>query len=420
MDESTQEPTPSFYLPKPLEQDMAFVDPHSRFNPYMPPISTNYSRLKPKSSYNYVAATPTTTPTTAYPPSTYHHHYRPASSASFTSFVPPSVAEQTTFSRSPASTSSQVSDPPRQYFNPHKGPPPFTHFPSTESHSSAEREDDHYESIRTQKEQQESDAHVRRARLIAEKNATLKRMEERQLKAQSQSWFEESQRLATEDAHKKDDECRRAEEKRRMEQAKAEERRAHSSGRERRYERERSQTPDIPNWTNGKGHDGRFKDEHGFDSGSERAKTGNRSRESGKARERVDKNQPQRPNSPSSVADAWATYEKACAELMGANPSDEKMKSSLNFYTIPWPVLGQAKSFHDLTSQSIAAFILSPHHSQGKTPRARLRAAILVWHPDKFAQKVLPRVTDSHRLAVSAGSDIIARVLTELISTHGN
>jgi hypothetical protein len=121
----------------------------------------------------------------------------------------------------------------------------------------------------------------------------------------------------------------------------------------------------------------------------------------------------------------------------GANSSDDKMKSNLNFYTIPWPVLSQAKSFNDLTSQNIAAFILSPHHSQGKTPRARLRAAILIWHPDvstvslvtrsivtyfmqKFAQKVLPRVTESHRLAVSAGSDIIARVLTELISTHGN
>ncbi|KAF8755661.1 hypothetical protein RHS01_05184 [Rhizoctonia solani] len=289
---------------------------------------------------------------------------------------PPTItttARPNTFSRSPASTSSQVSDPPRQYFNPHKGPPPFTHFPSTESHSSAEREDDHYESIRTQKEQQESDAHVRRARLIAEKNATLKRMEERQLKAQSQSWFEESQRLATEDAHKKDDECRR--------------RRKSAGWNRRKLRSEGHIAPDES---------------------------------AGKARERVDKNQPQRPNSPSSVADAWATYEKACAELMGANPSDEKMKSSLNFYTIPWPVLGQAKSFHDLTSQSIAAFILSPHHSQGKTPRARLRAAILVWHPDKFAQKVLPRVTDSHRLAVSAGSDIIARVLTELISTHGN
>ncbi|CAE6380844.1 unnamed protein product [Rhizoctonia solani] len=412
MDDFAQESTP--------DQKMAFVDPHSRYNPYMPPISTNYTRLKPKSSYNYVAATPTTTPTTAYPPSTYHYHYRPASSASFTSFTPASVAEQIPFSRPPASTSSQVSDPPRQYSNPHKNPTICTQLPSAEAYSST-KEDDLYASPRAQKPQQDSGAQARRARLIAEKNATLKRMEERQLKAQSQCWFEDSQRLAAEEAHKQEEECYRAEEKRRqMEQSKAEERKTHAGRQERRYGRERPQTPDTSSWTSGKSHDGRFKDDRGFDSGSEYSRNENRSRESDKARERIDRNQTHRANSPSSVADAWAAYEKACTELMGANSSDDKTKSSLNFYTIPWPVFGQAKSFHDLTSQSIASFILSPHHSQGKTPRARLRAAILIWHPDKFAQKVLPRVTDSHRLAVSAGSDIIARVLTELISTHGN
>ncbi|KAF8601522.1 hypothetical protein BDV93DRAFT_415960, partial [Ceratobasidium sp. AG-I] len=56
--------------------------------------------------------------------------------------------------------------------------------------------------------------------------------------------------------------------------------------------------------------------------------------------------------------------------------------SNLTFYDIPWPVLGTASSFHDLTTQNIAAFLLSPHHSSGKSRRARLRAAILIWHPD--------------------------------------
>ncbi|CEL63162.1 hypothetical protein RSOLAG1IB_05202 [Rhizoctonia solani AG-1 IB] len=402
------------------EDNMAFVDSHSRFNPYMPPISTNYSRLKTKSSYNYVAATPTTTPTSAYPPSTYHYHYRPASSASFANFSPPPAADQTSFSRSPPSTSTQTSDPPRQYSNPHKNPVLCAQFPSAETYPST-KEDDTYTYARAQK-QQEADAQARRARLIEEKNSTLKRMEERQFKAQSQCWFEDTQRLAAEEAKKQDDEEHwRAEEKRRKtEQSKAEERNTYTGRQEPRYERARPQTPDTPSWTNGKTHESRFKGQHGFDSGSERSRGENRSRESDKTRERIDRNPTQRPNSPSSVADAWAAYEKACAELMGANSSDDKMKSNLNFYTIPWPVLSQAKSFNDLTSQNIAAFILSPHHSQGKTPRARLRAAILIWHPDKFAQKVLPRVTESHRLAVSAGSDIIARVLTELISTHGN
>ncbi|KAH7345669.1 hypothetical protein B0J17DRAFT_46471 [Rhizoctonia solani] len=105
---------------------------------------------------------------------------------------------------------------------------------------------------------------------------------------------------------------------------------------------------------------------------------------------------------------------------MRAKPPKGKTSGRVTFYDIPWPILGKADSFHDLTNENIAAFLLSPHHSQDKSPKARLRAAILIWHPDKFVQKVFPHIAESHRPAVSAGVDIVARIVTELISSQNN
>lgn len=86
-----------------------------------------------------------------------------------------------------------------------------------------------------------------------------------------------------------------------------------------------------------------------------------------------------------SVADAYTTYEKACDEVMDTQPTKRKpLSSNLTFYDDPWPVLGTVPLFHDLTSQSIAAFHLLLRHSYGKSRCARLRAVILIWHPDKF------------------------------------
>ncbi|KAG8696999.1 hypothetical protein FRC08_006800 [Ceratobasidium sp. 394] len=149
----------------------------------------------------------------------------------------------------------------------------------------------------------------------------------------------------------------------------------------------------------------------------ERAKSEGRALDAKDTRERIEKDRACSAMSESTVAVAWTTYEKACSELMDAKPTKGKpLSSNLTFYDTPWPVLGTASTFHDLTTQNIAAFLLSPHHSQGKSRRARLRAAILIWHPDPFAQKVLPRVAESNRPAVITAVDTVARIVTVLIS----
>jgi hypothetical protein len=436
------------------------ADTRPRFNSYPTAINTQYAPPSKQYAYHYAPATPATTPTKSQPGSSYP--YRQASNPSQSRLASAPVTQQSSSSRAGPTRTSSVPNPrpstssaavpaprstnplpaaPEAYSHSRKGSmsrPSQSQPPTTDAYRAAKREDERYASTRQQQQQQYADAATaRQARLIAERDATLKRMEARQRKAQAQTWFEEGQRLAQEAARKQqDEERRRAEEKlRRAAQAQAdEERKLHA----RKHERGRSQThnPGVPStadgkkwyqgWFREKSRDGRGrKDDRGSDREQrgerERAKSEGRVRDANEARERIEKDRARNAMSEGAVAAAWTTYEKACAELMDAKPTKGKpLSSNLTFYDIPWPVLGTASSFHDLTTQNIAAFLLSPHHSNGKSRRARLRAAILIWHPDKFAQKVLPRVAESHRPAVVAAVNVVARIVTELISADGN
>ncbi|KAG8721221.1 hypothetical protein FRC08_014954 [Ceratobasidium sp. 394] len=66
-------------------------------------------------------------------------------------------------------------------------------------------------------------------------------------------------------------------------------------------------------------------------------------------------------------------------------------------------------------------FLASPRHSQSKSRRARLHAAILMsGTQDKFAPKVLCRIAKSHHPAVVAAVKVVARIATGFISADDN
>lgn len=424
-------------LPPPAAMAHVLADSRPRFNSYPTAINTQYAPPSKQYAYHYTPATPATTPTKSHPTSSYP--YRQATNPSQSRLAAAPVTQQSSSRPVPRSSSSvpiprsaaSVPVPAPRSTNPLPAAPeayshsrktsvsrPSQSQPPADNYRPAKREEDRYAS-RSQSQQQYTDpAAARQARLIAERDATLKRMEARQRSAQAQTWFEEGQRLAAQEAARKqqqDEERRRAEEKlRRAAEAQAEEeRKLHA----RKHERGRSQThhPGVPSadgkkwyqgWFREKSRDGRGrKDDRSSDREQrgerERAKSEGRARDAKDARDRVEKDRARSNMSESAVAEAWTTYEKACAELMvrefgfsthfsvadnrfqDAKPTKGKpLSSNLTFYDIPWPVLGTASSFHDLTTQNIAAFLLSPHHSSGKSRRARLRAAILIWHPD--------------------------------------
>ncbi|KAG8706166.1 hypothetical protein FRC08_001231 [Ceratobasidium sp. 394] len=197
----------------------------------------------------------------------------------------------------------------------------------------------------------------------------------------------------------------------------------------------RLEAPSAPSVDGKKWYQGWFREKsrdargHKDDRGSDReqrgkrkqAKSEGRVRNAKDARERIEKDRARNAMSESAVAAAWTTYEKACSELMDAKPTKGKLLSSnLTFYDIPWPVLGTASTFHDLTTQNIAAFPLLLHHSQGKSRYSRLHTAVLIRHPDTFTQKILPRIAESHCPAAIAVVNVAARISAPADQYYGH
>lgn len=113
------------------------------------------------------------------------------------------------------------------------------------------------------------------------------------------------------------------------------------------------------------------------------------------------------------MADAWKVYESRWASI-GTASSNEP----LSFMSLPWPMLDPPSSLSSLTLARISAFILSNAHSQGHTPRERIKEALRRWHPDRFG-RLLQRVVETDRAVVEEGVGIVARCLNEMLSRQG-
>ncbi|KAG8714977.1 hypothetical protein FRC08_011169 [Ceratobasidium sp. 394] len=120
-----------------------------------------------------------------------------------------------------------------------------------------------------------------------------------------------------------------------------------------------------------------------------------------------------RKNEEQVIVAAWARYERGWMDLLNGVIADGRQ---LTFYDIPWPVAMPARSFDELQASAIERFLLSPYHSTTKTRKMRLRAALMQWHPDKFAQRFVDRIEESHRNAILAAVNSVARTITELMN----
>jgi len=120
-----------------------------------------------------------------------------------------------------------------------------------------------------------------------------------------------------------------------------------------------------------------------------------------------------RKNEEQVVVASWQRYERKWQDLSNGVFTDGR---PLTFYDIPWPVSMPARSFEELQSGAIEKFLLNPCHSPTKTRKMRLRAALMQWHPDKFAQRFVDRIEESHRTAILAAVNSVARTITELMN----
>ncbi|KIO31896.1 hypothetical protein M407DRAFT_67434 [Tulasnella calospora MUT 4182] len=150
----------------------------------------------------------------------------------------------------------------------------------------------------------------------------------------------------------------------------------------------------------------------------------------GQEQERLMRENYLRHQAPRMVKASWDLYESRWNQLTTLAPPKE---NSLRFVDIPWPSMEPLPTPTEtrspsskyktlppsalqiasvLNQKAIGNFLLSPYHSEGKSGKSRLRAALLRFHPDKV-RPWMSLIQESERNAVIMGVEIVVRCLNE-------
>jgi len=127
-------------------------------------------------------------------------------------------------------------------------------------------------------------------------------------------------------------------------------------------------------------------------------------------RERLDRESRNVPSS--QVSTLWQQYEQKWDQL--------RDKEHIHWMHIPWPMIKRPSEPEDINVNGIGAFVLSPHHSQDKSDKDRLKEQLRRWHPDRFETKVLKRVVEGEKDRVRQGAKQVAISLNTLMERKSN
>lgn len=105
------------------------------------------------------------------------------------------------------------------------------------------------------------------------------------------------------------------------------------------------------------------------------------------------------------VKTAWKTYSKFWHQ-----------EAILQFSSVTWPMVVQPKRPQEIELAKIREFLLSPHLSDGRSDKQRVKDAMLLWHPDKFGN-ILRRLGSEETKEVLEGADIVAKHLSAILQT---
>jgi len=126
------------------------------------------------------------------------------------------------------------------------------------------------------------------------------------------------------------------------------------------------------------------------------------------AEKRKEHDENERRRKAKALVKAWKGYEERWSKISG------NTEERLSFATIPWPTVARPTDVTGITKDSIRVFLLSHHHSKDVSKKDRIRAALKMWHPDKF-KKTLDRVEDKDKALVEEAAGVVARCLNGLM-----
>ncbi|KAM5545474.1 hypothetical protein V8D89_000512 [Ganoderma adspersum] len=114
-------------------------------------------------------------------------------------------------------------------------------------------------------------------------------------------------------------------------------------------------------------------------------------------------------------AEAVAAYESLWKKLKAKQCPPQ----CLSYDNFPLPIFDNARTTlpGDITRSAVEAFVLSPLRADARirSRRARIKAELLLWHSDRFAQEVLPVVHEHDRELVEQAAANINRLLNEIL-----
>ncbi|KAF9792996.1 hypothetical protein BJ322DRAFT_94598 [Thelephora terrestris] len=105
---------------------------------------------------------------------------------------------------------------------------------------------------------------------------------------------------------------------------------------------------------------------------------------------------------------AWKVYEERWARITS------NAEEPLSFAAVPWPMVRKPTDATEITKDNIREFLLSHHHSEDVSSKDRIRAALKLWHPDKF-KRTLDRVEEKEKARVEETAGVVARCLNGLM-----
>ncbi|KAG8689928.1 hypothetical protein FRC09_012196 [Ceratobasidium sp. 395] len=117
------------------------------------------------------------------------------------------------------------------------------------------------------------------------------------------------------------------------------------------------------------------------------------------------------------VVDRWTAYVGEW-ERITKLPADLPVHERLTARHLPCPMFTPPPSsigVPGITRAGIEAFIMDPAHSEGKSRRERVRAALLIWHPDKVGQWIFKFRKNRHKI-IREVVDVVSRHLIEMMA----